>query len=1779
MSILPGNQTDYSFSRDGGELVITRKNDSTEVARETDNFTVTFAGGGSVNLSQSFDNRVASSDSLYFGTPASTALTGGGYVLVWEHYGSQDGDSDEGVTLQHYDASGKLLKEAKIVSGEAEDPSVTATTDGGYFIAWSTESKGISSVLIQQFDEDGNATNKAQTVASSKSAELEDVVVSVLPNGNYVVSWVSAVEKRASTNDPALDMTDGEMDNRYRDETGDLYLQLYGADGKKIGTAQKANIETFTNSVPDDQIILPLDGGCFLIAYTHETATHTWNEDDFGWGFKSSEYHSALYVREFNADGSAKGAPQLLHTLDTGYPNASYYSLIKIDDGYLASWVANVDADPIFGRTLIAQKFNSTLEPVGDAEVVIPVGNPNANDASLTLLADGTYLAVWSTYTGEGMPNATYAKLLDADLQPQGDSFIVNASGSSYEAKATALPDGGFIITWTNANENGDSGSSLFSQRYDAEGRPTGNALTLIEGDDGDNSLTWTGDDDIILRGGAGDDRLAGGNGNDLLDGGHGDDTAIFNGNQADYSFSLDPQGRLQIAKGTQRDSLISIEQLQFADGSITVDDGSLLLESNNSIDSETPATATLSDGSQVVIWKQDSEVQIQFFRDGSWQQAVSSGIEYERGSLSVKALGDGFILAWGNYEGDAFYAQRYDAAGQPIGQAIELSRVDTARNVDDISATQLKDGSFVLAWTEETPDQWIPDASGWGGEYLESEGQAYIQLFNADGSAKGQPIALATGNLQAFEPSVSALPNGGFVVVWEYVNDAKESEEIYLQRFKADGTPDGKATQVNTSTKGDQGDPEVVALADGSYVVTWTRETHEDLKYRDEWGNNVVEERTVDTHIFMQRFSADGKKLGGETQVTSTPGFYNDPAITALEGGGYVITYATSDERELYNGTSGLYAQIYDKNGAKIGDELVIASSPNQDFFPSVTASADGGFLITWEAAERTDNYGEGSGDIYVKRFDANGNSLTLTGDDGDNTLTWTGSSGVSLDGGAGNDTLTGGDGHDVLIGGAGNNVLKGGKGNDLYIIENANDILIEEAGGGIDTVITGTSYTLGEHLENLTLTGDADINGTGNSAENRLVGNRGNNILDGGAGADTLIGGKGDDTYIVDNLRDVVIENAGEGTDTVRASVTWTLGANLENLELTGSANLSGTGNELDNRLIGNDGNNSLNGGAGNDYLDGGKGQDKLIGGTGNDTYIVDLVQKGTGAKASVALEDTVTEAANAGDDTLILRGEVMTENYTTLTLGANLETLDASQTGLSRLHLSGNAGDNVLIGNDADNVLDGKAGIDTLIGGKGNDTYVLDREEELALVAEIAGEGDDTLRITYRNNSKTETLVVDLNQDNLQHVENIQLTGTGIFELIGNEFANVLDAGNNAAVLKGGAGDDTYIVGHKDAQVIELDGEGDNDTVKSTVNWTLGANLENLTLLGKAALNGTGNELSNLLIGNDGNNVLDGGSGADRMEGGKGNDTYIVDHEDDVVVENDKEGIDTVKASVTYTLGANVENLILTGDGDIDGSGNELNNAITGNDKDNRLDGGAGVDKLTGGKGNDTYVVDLIQKGTGAKASAVLEDSIVEKANEGTDTLELRSDRLPSEFSGTASITLGANLENLDARNTGILKLTLTGNALNNEIWGNAGDNTLNGGAGNDILHAGNGIGSNNILIGGAGADIMHGGAGDDTFRFTSLKDLGLREGKQDEIHDFNKEGKDKLDFSPLKGWQFMGVGEQFAATGAKQLWAVQEGQDLILYGNSGGTLAADFSIKLVGISELSAGDFSL
>jgi len=218
-------------------------------------------------------------------------------------------------------------------------------------------------------------------------------------------------------------------------------------------------------------------------------------------------------------------------------------------------------------------------------------------------------------------------------------------------------------------------------------------------------------------------------------------------------------------------------------------------------------------------------------------------------------------------------------------------------------------------------------------------------------------------------------------------------------------------------------------------------------------------------------------------------------------------------------------------------------------------------------------------------------------------------------------NDIISGFNGNDTLIGGLGADTLNGGDGSDTYYVDNAGDVVTEyynDALGGVDTVFSSVNFTLGFGLENLTLTGAGNINGTGNSNNNVIIGNSannildgglGNDILDGGLGADILNGGDGSDTYYVDNAGDVVTEyynDALGGVDTVFSSVNFTLGFGLENLTLTGAGNINGTGNSNNNVITGNSANNILNGGLGNDTLNGGLGADILTGGLGADTFV---------------------------------------------------------------------------------------------------------------------------------------------------------------------------------------------------------------------------------------------------------------------------------------------------------------------------------------------------------------------------------------------------------------------------------------------------------------------------------------------------------------------------------------------------------------------------------------------
>jgi Ca2+-binding RTX toxin-like protein len=384
--------------------------------------------------------------------------------------------------------------------------------------------------------------------------------------------------------------------------------------------------------------------------------------------------------------------------------------------------------------------------------------------------------------------------------------------------------------------------------------------------------------------------------------------------------------------------------------------------------------------------------------------------------------------------------------------------------------------------------------------------------------------------------------------------------------------------------------------------------------------------------------------------------------------------------------------------------------------------------------------------------------------GTSGDNTINGTVYADI-IYGNDGNDYLNGGAGNDYLNGGAGNDVLDGsldstgldtfagGTGDDVYGVYNSATVIIENAGEGTDTVWSAVDFTLAANVENMYLVGG--IAGTGNDSNNIIVGygagdniihslggndtvygGEGNDYLNGGAGndylnggagndildgdgdsngLDTFAGGSGDDIYGVYNSATVIIENAGEGTDTVWSAVDFTLAANVENMYLVGG--IAGTGNDSNNIIVGYGagdniihslgGNDIIYGGEGNDYLDGGTGNDYLNGGNGNDILDgtgdstgLDTFAGGSGDDVYGVYNSATIIIENAGEGTDTVWSAV---NYT---LAANVENLILVGT----LTGTGNEGDNYIAGYDSnDHTIYGLGGNDTLVGNSGKDTLI--------------------------------------------------------------------------------------------------------------------------------------------------------------------------------------------------------------------------------------------------------------------------------------------------------------------------------------------------------------------------------------------------------------------------------------------------------------------------------------
>ena len=763
--------------------------------------------------------------------------------------------------------------------------------------------------------------------------------------------------------------------------------------------------------------------------------------------------------------------------------------------------------------------------------------------------------------------------------------------------------------------------------------------------------------------------------------------------------------------------------------------------------------------------------------------------------------------------------------------------------NLFSTAMLTLADGSYVISWTD--------------GQGRDGHGDGiFAQRFDAHGQKIGTEFQVntVTEGQQGFS-QMTALHDGGFVITWTTTDGGYHQS---FQRYDAQGQAVGVETSSSLLGGGTQGFGGIATLSDGTFVVT-------EQIYGHTTGGAF--------DIYAQIFSATGTAIGDPIRVSTSTSFSGaEPLVTGLASGGFVVTWNVAEA-----GSDGSFAdvvmQVFDATHQKVGGETLVTTGPvnHTQSRNDITAMSDGGYLVTWSSYAE-DGWGYG---IYAQRFNASGTatgpatlvntttrfdqtdaSVTVLSD-GDYVISWFGTldSGYEFGGFA------------QLFDAAGHRI------GDEFLINQTSpyryagyQTVTALPDGGfaaawINQDHIGDSYT--EVIKQRLFSGDASAA----TSSQYVFGSTGNDLLTGTTNGDNLFGGAGNDTYIVDNAGDVVHEDAGAGTDTVRTAISCTLGVNLENVVLTGSENINATGNGVRNTLTGNSGNN---------ILDGGKGIDTMIGGAGNDTYFVDNVA------------EIIVELHGGGNDTVY--------SSSTYTLSADIEKLILTGTG--NTIATGNAINNTLIGNDGNNKLLGGDGADTLGGGGGNDT---------------------------------------------------------------------LDGGKGIDSMKGGAGNDKYYL-DTSADVVTEYSSGGNDTVQINGTYTLTANVENLIIVGSSNRFGTGNASDNHITGNsgnntlggaDGNDIIDGGKGADLMRGGTGDDVFYVDNAGDVVSEYSNAGTDLVYSSVSFILGGNVENLTLTGAANLNATGNSIDNILIGNAGNNLLSGGRGHDLLTGGLGADTLV----------------------------------------------------------------------------------------------------------------------------------------------------------------------------------------------------------------------------
>jgi Ca2+-binding RTX toxin-like protein/GH24 family phage-related lysozyme (muramidase) len=1316
------------------------------------------------------------------------------------------------------------------------------------------------------------------------------------------------------------------------------------------------------------------------------------------------------------SDGDRQGLVVFDHHLLAGGVKKQSEGVYKSLDGQIT--YQRSGSDLVVNGTLTIKEWQEGQFGIRLKELPDDPEAPEENAVGREYKRIDHYVQVGVNADGQPIMAPVFVDFFDDGPNNSSDSSLVPPIGDENNA-ISALGGNDFVSTGSgNDFINGGAGNDSLNSG--------GGADTLFGGNGDDSLVAGAGDD--WLRGGMGNDGLSGGDDKDQLFGEEGDDS--LNGGK----------GNDRLVGGTGKDTLDG----EAGDDYVTVDGPDVTSEASEQV-------AVGGTGSDVVIggagrdWlfgdtQDHSEIDL---HGDDW---IDGGAGDDGGDLEHGLQGGGGSdTLFGGEGNDWLFGDGPNNPGIPWNAAYDGKDYLDGGTGDDELAGGGDDDILV---------------GGLGNDHLFGD-NTYPAGVTGNDVLYGDD---GDDGLQGMDGNDVLFGGTGDDILWgDDPNEPSATGDDFLDGGEGiDFLVGGTGTDIVLGGDGDD------TLYAGKYDDPHADEA--DI-LRGEGGNDVLYgEGGADT---MLEGAGDDVLIGDDVFFLDL--FDVIQFVASSASGNDVLDGGAGNDRVYGSGGSDTLSGG-DGHDLLMGDDYVtvVAVSANNPFAFSGAVAGSINFYQSSDNGNDVLDGGEGN-DVLL----GGGGTDTLFGGTGDDYLIGDYSGTAFMAGVLGNDLLDGGDGDDALFGGVGADQLLGGTGDDQLLGEEGDDTL--DGGDGNDVLEGGVGHDV--------LVGGAGIDQlSGWDGQDVLDGGSGDEVLRGGHGSDTYVFGLGYGQDRIEEFNDggtsVVQMAAGVAPSVVSVRRIQDKDMGIDDLVLTlagsgDSLTLAGAGlpgalpyvvqftdgtmwnaavlqdkarqvtatdaattvtgfDDSDDLITGSSGINVLYASAGNDVLNGGAGQDVLYGGSGDDTY-----QFGHGSERDAAFDRTGTL------NTLEMGGGISPADVAVLRQGQHLDLVVTGTNDRMTLQyfmlggeyqpysvqfsdgtiwnaaaLLARIGQGVVAGTDGDDVLASTPSAYVLAGGAGNDTYTVNDVADT--VVEQIGEGIDVVQsaVSFTIGEQVEQLF-------LTGVDSIDGVGNSLDNSVtGNSASNVLDGRAGADLMVGGTGDDVYRVD----QVGDVVSEGVNegiDTVESQISYQLGDNVENLTLVGSAAIDGTGNELSNTVTGNDAANVLNGAGGADTLIGQEGDDTYLV-RLGDAVIEEAAGGTDTVVSGQSYTLGAQVENLTLVGSAAIDGTGNVLSNVLVGN---------AATNVLSGGAGDDAYVV-----GEG--------DSVVELANEGLDTVV-----------AAQSYVLGANVENLSL--VGVDAIDGTGNELENILRGNAGDNVLSGGMGSDSYVFDRGFGQDTVI----------------------------------------------------------------------------------------------------------------